>query len=140
MLYKIIIGLFILGLFTKCNDSNVKEGLFNQSSELNIKALIADTVKKDSQIYIPIILNNPIYKLHEVVLNCNVTETTTADTSKFILFPKHTHLVISYDTAKFWLNTGANIGQFTNSAITIIVKGQDNRFFYQKVLFDYYVK
>ncbi len=140
MFNKILIGLITVIIFTKCKDTKVKDSLFNQTNEMNIKALIADTVPKDSLIYIPITINNPKFKLYEVVQNCNITDTTTADTSKWNLFPKLTHLIISFDTAKYWINTDNTTGNFTNNDVTIIAQSKDKKFYYQKVQFGYYVK
>ena len=90
--------------------------------------------------YAPITINNSKYKLLRGFVGCDITDTTTIDTTSFVLIKGCTQLIISYDTAKVWFKTSTKFGKASFDKITLLAKGQDNKYYYQNVSLDYYVK
>ena len=122
-----------------CNSNSQKEKILTCVKDLNIKVQIADTLEKNDTVYVPVYINNTIYRLREVLFDYNVNDSTVIDTSVLVMINEGVHLAINNDTAQFWVTTGQTSGKYNSQEITFIAE-EKNKLYFQKFSFTYLVK
>lgn len=140
------IGLFIFRLLTSCTetathaDTELTTRQLNSATDFDILINKVDTFEKNVDVYVSVVLNNSKYELLRGLVDCNITDTTTIDTTSFPLIKGCTQLTINNDTANIWFTTGNKSGKYQFDKVTLLAKGKDNKYYYQGVSFDYIVK
>ena len=136
----------IILLFTRCSDSVLKkdskttEKLLNKAVDFNITINNTNAFEKNSDVFVPVVLSNLKYELLAGFIDCNITDTTRIDTTYFSLIKGCTQLIISNDTANIWFTTGDKSGKYQFGKVTLLGKGNDNKYYYQDYLFEYIIK
>lgn len=146
----IIIGLSILFIFTNCTETETNQTttaasiqkILTQSNDFNIVITLPDTIGKDEEFFTSIHITNPKYKLIHASLGCNVSDTSTINKHRKEdrIFGCNKNLFLENDSVKIWLNTGFQAGKYPFEEITLLAKGVDNNYYYQKCTFNYCVK
>jgi hypothetical protein len=111
----------------------------NNNLDLSVKINSPDTIKTKSEFFASITINSK-YKLVNAFTKCNFSDTATVDTLKNKIFGCNHHLIIENDSVKIWFETGTKKGKFNFEEITLLAKGLDNKYYYNKCSFDYFVK
>ncbi|MDP2387221.1 MAG: hypothetical protein Q8M29_12665 [Bacteroidota bacterium] len=111
----------------------------NNNLDLNIKINSPDTIKTKSEFFASITIN-PKYKLVNAYTNCNIADNATVDTLKNEISGCNNLLIVEHDSVKIWFTSGSRKGKFNFEEITILAKGLDNKYYYNKCSFDYWVK
>jgi len=91
-------------------------------------------------VFASIHISNPKYTLIHASILCNVSDTSTVDTLKGRIYRCNQNLTVENDSVKLWWMTGKGEGKLSFQEITLLAKGVDNKYYYQKCGFDYYVK
>src|SRR5687768_17547749 len=138
MTIKIFFGLIGLLSLTCCSTRTTRKQL-TLASDFGIKINSPDTIGKDQQLLASIHIDNQKYKLIDASFDCNITDTTTVDILKGKINGCNMRLVLDNDSVKIQLTTGQNTGLNKFHEITLLAKGIDSIFYYQKCTFDYYV-
>ena len=116
-----------------------------RADDFNIVINHRDTIRQEEEMFASIHLANKNYKLIDAVYACNVTDTSTVDTliTKYSIgkiYGCNNNLIIERDSVKIWMMTGKGVGKINFEEITLLAKGIDNKYYYQKCTFDFYVK
>lgn len=138
MTNKILLGLLSIFVLTNCNDP--KTNTVTKSDDFNIIINHADTVGQEQELFASIHISNKKYKLLHASVQCIVNDTSTVDTLKGRILNCHHSLIIENDSVKVWWATGKGAGKMSFEEVTLLAKGTDNKYYYQKCSFDYYVK
>ena len=145
MTKKILLGLSTLLFLTHCNSQKTNQKQLTRCDDFNIIINSPDTLAKDQDLFASIHIDNPKYKLIRASYGCNVTDTSTVDTlttgySYGRIYGCNQTLLLEHDSVKIGLHVGQETGKFNFEEVTLIAKGVDNKYYYQKCTFDYCVK
>ena len=145
MTKKILLGLFSITVLTNCTLTKTKEKQLNLCDDFNIVINSPDTIGKGQELFASIHISNTKYKIIDATFACNVTDTSTVDTvvtnySNGKIWGCNNSLIIERDTVKIWLTTGQKTGKTNFEEVTLLAKSSDNKYYYQKCTFDYFVK
>lgn len=143
MTNKIFLGLLSIFVLTNC--SNPKTNAVTKSDDFNIIINHPDTIEHEQELFASFHIANPKYKLIHASYDCNVTDTSSIDTVKtrrsyHRIFGCNKNLIIEHDSVKIWLTTGPESGKINFEEVTLLAIGLDNKYYYQKCTFDFYVK
>lgn len=139
MTKKIIFGLLSLFCLTFCSRQTSEKQLV-QADDFKIVINSPDTIGKDQDFFASIHVDNRKYNLIDASFDCNVSDTSTVDTLKGKIYSCNNRLVIEHDSVKIYFTTGQNSGKQKFHDITLLAKSSDNKYYYQKTTFDYFVK
>ncbi len=129
----------ILLVLISCSDKTTNRVSLRHADDLNVKVLLAESLTTNDTTYVPVIIDNNKYSLWLAFYDHRISDTTTLDTS--VRFSTgHVHLMISGDTAKYWLPTKSQKGNFKCDDVSLIVRDNNNNFYFKNVTFDYHVK
>ena len=138
MTKKLLLGLISIFLLTHCSDT--KTNNVTKCGDFNIVINYRDTVGQEDEVFASIHISNPKYTLIHASILCNVSDTSTVDTLKGRIYRCNQNLTVENDSVKLWWMTGKGEGKLSFQEITLLAKGVDNKYYYQKCGFDYYVK
>lgn len=140
MIRHLTIGISLIILVGSCNQKTAIDNKVALCRDFNIVVNAPDTLGQDQDLFASIHISNPKYKLLFAHYDCNVTDTISVDTTRLRLIGCHNNLVIENDSVKIGLHTGNEKYQGHFPEVTLLAKGLDNKYYYQKCSFDYYVK
>lgn len=145
MTNKILFGLLSIFILTNCIDQKTDSNIVSKSDDFNIIINHPDTIGQEQELFASFHITNPKYKLVHASYDCNVTDTSTVDTirtsrSYHRIFGCNQNLIIEHDSVKMWFTTGHESGKFNFEEVTLLAITPDNKYYYQKCTFDYYVK
>ena len=113
-----------------------------KADDFDISINSPDTVLKDSMLFASIHVDNNKYKLMFAHFACNVSDTSTTDTTYFGE-PKirgcNDNLKIRNDSVTIYFFPG-ELGKHTFEQVTLLCKGPDDKYYYQNCTFDFNVK
>ncbi len=145
MTIKTLLGSILILALTNCSNPTTKLNLVTKSDDFNIIINHPDTIGKEQELFASFHIANPKYELIHASFDCNVTDTSSVDTvmtsrSYLRIFGCNNNLTIEHDSVKIWLTTGLESGKFNFEEVTLLAIDPDNKYYYQKCTFDYYVK
>ena len=140
MTTKLLLGLLSIILLDSCNQKTTSDNKVARCDDFNIVINSPDTIGQDQELFASFHIANSKYKLLWAHYDCNVSDTATVDTIRQRIFGCNKNLIVEHDSVKVWLQTGKKVEQCSFPEVTILAKGLDNKYYYGKCSFDYYVK
>lgn len=145
MINKIFLTLLSTFVLTNCSDIKTNPNTVTKSDDFDIIINHPDTIDHEQEFFASLHIANTKYKLIHASFDCNVTDTSTVDTvrvnrSYHRIFGCNKNLTIENDSVKIYLTTGPEPGKINFDEITLLAIGLDNKYYYQKCTFDFYVK
>jgi outer membrane protein OmpA-like peptidoglycan-associated protein len=136
---RLFLGVLSTTLFVFCSQQKTNNKQLYRSNEFEIKINSPDTVNKNEEIFASIHIDNPRFKLIHAFFACNVMDTSTVDTLQGRIYGCNKNLITEHDSVKIQFGVGPKAGKFNFEEVTLLAKGIDNKYYYQKCTFDYNV-
>ncbi len=140
MTNKLLFGLLSIMLMTSCGQQTIIDNKVKGTNDFDIVINHPDTIRQEQEMFATIHISNTKYKLMHASVKCNISDTSTVDTLRGRVLNCNHSLTVENDSVKIWMQTGKGVGRINFEDITLLAKGADNKYYYQKCTFDYYVK